>query len=101
MHKDVDGAAAGCGDPELVDQIMSLIKSYCKSNEVAPCPIELRDTLLAVAALAHLEAVRMECLAIQNPSEDFALAAHDILREATGMLAAPVFCAHAPVRLPH
>lgn len=101
MREDIVGAAAGCGDPELVDRIMGLIRSYCKKNEVIPCPIELRDTLLAVAALAHLEAARMECRAMQNPADDFALAAHEIYQEAKGMLAAPVFCAHAPVRISH
>lgn len=99
MRKDVEAAAAGFGDPELVKEIMSVIQSYCKTNDLIPCPVEVRDTLLAVAALAHLEAVRMECRAIDRPVDDFALAAHDTYLKATGMLAAPVFCVHAPVRV--
>ena len=99
MRKDVEAAAAGFGDPDLADEIMSLIQSYCETKDAVPCPLELRDTLLTVAALAHLEAARMECRAIDRPADDFALAAYDTYRKATGMLAASVFCAHAPVRV--
>jgi hypothetical protein len=44
----------------LVSEIMRLIRHYFESTGSEPCPLCLRNTLLAVAALAHLEAARIE-----------------------------------------
>ena len=43
----------------LTDQIMRAIKRYSRDKRVEPCPLCLRDTMLAVAALLHLEAANL------------------------------------------
>ena len=101
MGKDFHVVVAGSGDPDLVNEIMSLIGRYCESNGVVPCPVELRDTMLAVAALAHLEAGKMECTATAMSAEDFADAAREIFRDVTGVLAMPVFCKQTAAPLRH
>jgi hypothetical protein len=52
----------------LVEEIMRTIEQYHKSNQADPCPACLRDTMLAVAALLHVQcgansphASRAEC----------------------------------------
>jgi hypothetical protein len=45
-------------DPGLTARIMSAIDDYSRENGVEPSPTPLRDTMLAVAALLHLEATR-------------------------------------------
>ena len=40
----------------LTEQIMRVVKRYSRDRRVEPCPLCLRDTMLAVAALLHLEA---------------------------------------------
>ena len=56
MAEEVNVVVAGTADPELVNEIMRVIRRYCEANEVIPSPVELRDTMLAVAALSHLRA---------------------------------------------
>ena len=101
MGKDYDVVVAGSADPDLVNEIMDLIGRYCEANGIVPCPVELRDTMLAVAALAHLEAGKTECTAIAMSGEDFADAARDNFRDVTGVLAMPVFCRQTAVPLRH
>jgi hypothetical protein len=43
----------------LTEQIMREIKRYSRDKRVEPCPLCLRDTMLAVAALLHLEAANL------------------------------------------
>lgn len=92
MAEDVNIVVAGAGDPALVNEIMRLIRRYCEANKIIPCPIELRDTMLSVAALTHLEAARMDCSAIEMSEEDFADAARARHQDVTGALAMPLFC---------
>jgi hypothetical protein len=42
----------------LVEEIMRTIEQYNKSKQAEPCPACLRDTMLAVAALLHVQAGR-------------------------------------------
>ncbi len=100
MDKDFDVVVAGSGDPDLVNEIMALIGRYCEAKGVVPYPVELRDTLLAVAALSHLEADNMGTGMVVH-AEDFADAARESFRDVTGVLAMPVFCRQSTVRLPH
>jgi hypothetical protein len=93
MEKDFDVVVAGSGDPDLVNEIMGLIRRYCEANGVVPYPIELRDTLLAVAALSHLEADKTGPAMVAY-AEDFADAARESFRDVTGVLAMPVY--HGP-----
>jgi hypothetical protein len=53
--------SANCGLDQLafVDNIMQSIKRYGKKGYILPCPQCLCDTMLAVAALLHLEAARI------------------------------------------
>jgi len=101
MAKDFQVVVAGSADPDLVNEIMSLIGRYCEAIGVTPCPIELRDTMLAVAALSHLEAGKMDCTATAMSAEDFADAARDSFRIVTGVLAMPLFCSQTAARLRH
>ena len=43
----------------LVEQIMRNIALYQKDERINPCPVCLRDSMLAVAALLHLEAAKI------------------------------------------
>ncbi len=45
-------------DTALTEKILQLIGSHHQALEIAPAPASLRDTLLAVAALLHLEAAK-------------------------------------------
>jgi hypothetical protein len=71
-------------DPDLASKILSAIESYNRDRNIAPSPRPLRDTLLAIAALLHLDtakAARSAC----NPTDEavfgaFAEAAQDQLR---------------------
>ena len=89
MCKDYRVVVAGSADPDLVNQIMGLIGRYCEANGIAPWPIELRDTLLAVAALSHLEAGTLDGAAVATCAEDFADAARASFRDVTGAPATP------------
>jgi len=101
MCKDYQVVVAGSADPDLVNQIMGLIGRYCEANGIAPWPIELRDTLLAVAALSHLEAGKLDCAAVAACGEDFADAARESFRDVTGVAPMPVFSRHSAPRLRH
>src|SRR6478752_4305532 len=76
MCKDYQVVVAG-SDPDLVNQIMGLIGRYCEANGMAPWPIELRDALLAAAALSHVEAGKLDGAAVARGAEDFADAARE------------------------
>ena len=47
----------GRHDPELVERILLAIEDYNRDKGAVPSPTPLRDTMLAVAALLHLDAV--------------------------------------------
>ena len=42
----------------LVEEIMRTIEQYNKDKQTGPCPACLRDTMLAVAALLHVQSGR-------------------------------------------
>jgi hypothetical protein len=42
----------------LVSEVLRAIDSHSKKKDTPPCPLCLRDTMLATAALLHLEAAR-------------------------------------------
>ena len=43
----------------LVEKVMREIEQYNKERDTDPCPVCLRDAMLAVAALLHMEAGRL------------------------------------------
>jgi hypothetical protein len=43
----------------LVSELMRVIGSYDRKENIDACPLCLRDTMLAVAALLHLDAARI------------------------------------------
>jgi hypothetical protein len=47
-------------DYDLVLKIMQTVESHNRDQHVEPDPRSLRDTLLTVAALSHIEAIKME-----------------------------------------
>jgi hypothetical protein len=48
----------GCDyDLVLAAKIMSWIEQYHQDEDIAPEPVSLRNTMLAVAALLHLESI--------------------------------------------
>ena len=101
MDRDFRVVVAGAADPDLVNEIMALIGRYCKTHGVVPCPVELRDTMLAVAALSHLEAEKFDCTTVSVCGEDFAEAARASFRDVTGVLATPVVCRQSAPRVRH
>jgi hypothetical protein len=54
-----DCSFGGGYDVALTEKIMRTIKRHNKEQDISPCPQCLRDTMLAVAALLQLEAVRL------------------------------------------
>ena len=52
----------------LVREIMRVIGRYSKKEDVDICPLCLRDTMLAVAALLHIEAARIRSKGADRPS---------------------------------
>lgn len=44
----------------LVEKIMRAIDQFNRDVKASPCPACLRDVMLAVAALLHIEAARLE-----------------------------------------
>jgi hypothetical protein len=44
----------------LVERILRTIEQYNKDQNIDPCPACLRDAMLAVAALLHLQSARLQ-----------------------------------------
>ncbi len=101
MDEKVNVVVAGTADPDLVNEIMRLIWRYCEAIQVVPCPTELRDTLLAVAALSHLEAAETDCTPIELAGDDFAEAARESFRDVTGVQPMPLLCTRPVVQVRH
>lgn len=58
------GGGADCNYSEmhelaLVEKVMQSIEQYNKDQDTDPCPVCLRDAMLSVAALLHMEAARL------------------------------------------
>jgi len=101
MNEKVHVEVAGTADPDLVNEIMRVIWRYCEAIQVVPCPIELRDTMLAVAALSHLEAAKMDCTPIELAGEEFAEAARESFRDVTGVRPMPLLCSRPVAQVRH
>jgi hypothetical protein len=92
MTYDVNLIEAGAGDTALVKEVLQAITRYCETNKIVPCPVELRDTMLAVAALTHIEAAKMQCNEVDVSAHGFAEAASDRFDDVAGALSMPLFC---------
>ena len=101
MNEKVPVVVAGTADPDLVNEIMRLIWRYCEAIQFVPCPEELRDTMLAVAALSHLEAAEMNCTPIELAGEEFAEAARESFRDVTGVAPVPLLCTRPLAQVRH
>jgi hypothetical protein len=71
----------------LTEKIMRAIGRYCQDENIKPCPVCLRDTMLVVAALLHLEAAQLDRQRSGKPrvggkriDESFAKAARERLK---------------------
>jgi len=91
------GGGAKCDYSEmheltLVEKILRTIEQYNKEKNADPCPSCLRDAMLAVAALLHIEAARLEGENLvgggEALEEEFGEAALDRLRAVTQAAAA-------------
>jgi hypothetical protein len=51
----------------LVSELMRVIERYNKREDIDFCPLCLRDTMLAVAALLHIEAARIRSKSTDRP----------------------------------
>jgi hypothetical protein len=51
---------SACGDYRLVLKIMRTVDRHNRDEQIDPDPLSLRDTMLAMAALLHLEAIKMD-----------------------------------------
>jgi len=90
------------GPPTLIwSMSMHLIGRYCEAIQVVPCPMELRDTMLAVAALSHLKAAKMDCSPVELVGDDFAEAARESFRDVTGVHLMPLLCTRPVVQVRH
>jgi hypothetical protein len=77
----------------LVEAVVRALEQYNKDQSTDPCPLCLRDAVLAVAALLHMEAVRLDgasslLVMPEGVEERFGDAARDKLRgiaEATAL----------------
>jgi hypothetical protein len=75
-------------DTALTEKILQLIGIHHQALETAPAPASLRDTLLAVAALLHLEAAKSGTgpghtkTKVKHLEKAFASAARERLRAA-------------------
>ena len=74
----------------LTKEIMGMIGRYRQDGHIDPCPLCLRDTMLAVAALLHLEAATVAGAKSGKPSvggkriiEEFTEAASERLEAVT------------------
>ena len=101
MNKEINAVVAGAADSDLVNEIMHLIGRYCATIQIVPCPVELRDTMLAVAALSHLEAARMDCAPMELAGEEFAEAARESFRDVTGVRPVRLLCTRPIVQVLH
>ena len=70
-------------DPVLVAKIMGVIEQHHKEKHITACPTCLRNTMLSVAALAHLESAMQLFVSAgrsssgQRLTEMFAEVAHE------------------------
>ena len=92
MTYDVQSIEVGAGDTALVEEVLRAISRYCEANDIVPCPVELRDTMLALAALTHIEAAKMKCNEVDVTADGFAEAASDRFHDVSGALSMPLFC---------
>ncbi len=44
----------------LAGKILRMIEGYTKANETYPCPKCLRNSMMAIAALLHIEAAKLD-----------------------------------------
>ncbi len=49
----------------LAGKILRMIEGYTKENETYPCPRCLRNSMMAIAALLHIEAAKMDDVCTQ------------------------------------
>jgi hypothetical protein len=54
----------------LAGKILRIIESYTKDNETYPCPKCLRNSMIAIAALLHLEAEKIDETDAEHASPD-------------------------------
>ena len=54
----------------LAGKILRIIESYTKDNETYPCPKCLRNSMIAIAALLHLEAEKIDQTDAEHTSPD-------------------------------
>ncbi len=54
----------------LTEKIMRMIGGYTQDEHIAPCPLCLRDTMLNVAALLHVETARLYAATPEKPLAD-------------------------------
>jgi hypothetical protein len=57
-------------DYDLVLKIMQTVERHNRDEQINPDPRSLRDTMLAVAALLHIEAIKMDCGSRRAAAED-------------------------------
>ena len=74
-----NGGKSGCDhDLVLAAKVLSMIKQYHEDEDIAPEPLSLRNTMLAIAALLHLESLDAD---IKDARESFAQIARAQLDE--------------------
>ncbi len=92
MANEENVVVAGTADPDLVDEIMRVIRRYCEVNKVVPSAEELRDMMLSVAALSHVRAGIGDD-GIESSCDGFADSAREIFQDVTGARETPLLYA--------
>jgi hypothetical protein len=83
----IGSASCGLGEQHelaLVQTIMQTIKHYGQRGLIEPCPRCLRNTMLTIAALLHLEAARID--AHEAFDDDFPEVAREQLQAVTDVV---------------
>lgn len=90
------GGGAECDYSEmheltLVEKVMRTIEQYNREANADPCPACLRNAMLAVAALLHVEAARLCGARPEVLEEEFGEAAREKLQAVTQVIAGGIF----------
>jgi len=78
-------------DLVLVAEIMSMLKQYYEDENIVPEPLSLRNTMLAVAALLHLESLDYDVEKARETFAEFARAQLDEIMQ-TDIIARNTSC---------
>jgi len=81
-HGNEECAFSPADELALTQQIMDVIGRFSQNEPTAPCPFCLRDTMLVVAALLHLDGAKIAAAQTGEPSIDGTRASNEFTQAA-------------------